>query len=349
MLAIVLHTTDVAVADGNELDAGEIGRRALLQRDALHSGEVEYLSTLRLFRNKGEKVIVIKGLAYFDGAIVRFDRSDHPGESPDDGHEAHVTRVVVGPSETIKYTEVASKDTRASMGVHIDRSELADRRSRMAVDPRNLGMTPTGFSALHIAQFGRFIAHSERTNVKSNRDSVDGREVWRVDYERLSDGALASFWVDPERDYSVVRAHVKSRHPDGTTTDDSIECSLKQWPEGNVWYPERVLHQLRVDGRLSHEEETQVVRARFNTEVHPDAFSLSGMDVIAGSQVFEIPTPPGASRMWDGKELVPIKGRERLAGWPPQHTRRGWLYVSLGLALGAAACIALYVWCRTRR
>ena len=148
------------------------------------------------------------------------------------------------------------------------------------------------------------------------------------------------YWIAPDQHYSVIRAEREGVHPKGSRIGDSIQCKLKQYEAGGVWFPETVVYQRRVDGELRMEEVTTVKEAEFNIDLNPNVFTLAGMDVPAGTSVLETPSHSDGTRMWDGSKLVPKGGGPLEPPEPPSSAR--WLAISVSLAVAAAVLFVVY-------
>jgi hypothetical protein len=286
-------------------------------------------------------------LAIFDGDRLRVDRVVKAKGADGDTIELRATKYVVGDGHRIVFHQQLEPKNRVE-GLRIDALTEEISTSPYVFDARLLGLGPGSFYSLHAGRMDAFVGGDDRRNVTVAAERLNGSETWRVEYERPSDGSHARYWIDPGKRYSLVKAEADYTRR-GNRNQVSMECTVKLWPEGEVWYPETVVYRHRSNDRLTVEETTRVVRARFNHKINPSTFSLSTMDVPRGAGVLELPRPPGPSRMWDGEKLVPIIPRPDPAAGVPTSRRLGWLYVSLALGLGAAACIAIYVWRRTKR
>src|SRR5262249_15974239 len=145
------------------------------------------------------------------------------------------TRVLVTPSESVW-------DAAPSLLVQRRKATSSPAKTRedlRVLHPQPLGMDLNGANQLHTVQRNSLIiAPSARRSPKLAKETRDGVEAWRLDYQTKIDGAAVSVWLVPSQGFGLVGAEHRDAKKSVVTT---VDCRLKQYPSGGVWYPERVV------------------------------------------------------------------------------------------------------------
>ncbi len=104
-----------------------------------------------------------------------------------------------------------------------------------------------------------------------------------------------------------------------------------------------------LDGEVGIEEVLTVVRAEFNRPIDQDVFTIKKMDIPPGTSVIEVPRHATSSRMWDGQELVPVRGIPDPVTERQDPTRRSRFFIVLSLNCAVIAFLVLVFYFRRRR
>lgn len=330
-------------ADEGPLTSGlDLENHAKAVRQALESGTVETVSTLKQGVKGNQKVLYLEYCVSFQGDKLRFDRKESKtNERIDDplGH-APTHKYVLAGGKCYSHTDKLSPQGRRLALTIKDLRKSADPLD--IFDPRLIGMLPCDTTILHGMNLGDFLGRKDIVDSTVTTEMRDGQRIFRVD-NSYRNGRKTRMWFAPQQGDSLVRAESEFVHPKDGKVIDSIECDMKQWNAGGVWFPGKVLYKRSLNGDVGIEELLTVKKAEFNIPVDESVFTLAGMDIPPGTSVVETPQQ-SVSRIWDGGKLIPDTTQPPSLAKPEasnSHATRMLLF-SFSLALIAALLFAIY-------
>lgn len=203
-------------------------------------------------------------------------------------------------------------------GCAVVRASLSEepgfREASHAFRPGGLGMSIAGMKTLHMAKEGveSLLNRGDMELVSVERDTVGDYETWRI-LKRHRNGTELTVWLAPKCGHSIVRAESASIINGGRAAA-SILCEMKQYPDGDVWYPSRVEQKNTYDGRVINQHTITTVEAYFGELKDDRPFTLAGFELEAGKEVLDRRTGPQMGFRWDGEEAVPIRCTDGVTG-----------------------------------
>lgn len=319
--------------------------RAIDYRRSLQSGKVFYET--RTWRQRNDELQHVSTTTYavtFDGDKIRTDRE--------------TTRFDRGPTPQLIFREYAALNSGellrrtfdiphpdrklAALLDHLDSPDHAPGPSSSTIDPRNFGFAPSPFPVIYSNHLEAFVGCADRTNTTEETLTIDGNDVISVTYQKGS--ASHEMLIDPQRGYNLVSAAIIT-----PTADYRIDCELKQYGGGELWYPSQVTYFVKKDDVIADKNITTVQAAEFNQPVDAEVFTFKGMGVEGGTDISETPQL-GGPKIWDGKDITSLSAlavRERTATpiGPPQN--RYLLIVTINGAI--AVILLLVILCRRKK
>ena len=335
--------------------AMDVEKRALERRQSLRSGRLQVLVSHWSAGGGGQRVVAsLEFQIHFDGDQLRFDGM-HTVPYPEGGTPGTriTSKIVASPERWIYHSDDVGPDDRRQ-SVVMGKPELMESVKIGVFHPLRLGFVPTNATVLHAFRSEDFLGRPDRSKSSLETVVTDAGESFEIEYERL-DGVIVRYTIAPSYDYSVTKAETESIHPSEGIVVDRITNTLRQWPSGQVWFPERIDFERTVAGEVVEGETIEIVDAEFNTNVAPEIFTLAGMNIPPGTGILEHPPHPGGSREWNGQEIVPIYrqpvgGSQRSADIRIEggaDRRRAIVIVAVN-AVVAAFFAGWYVWRRSR-
>jgi hypothetical protein len=265
---------------------------ALRQRQRLKTGQVELF-----WRNERE----LRLSRFFTGRFAGDDnimihRRDNDGEAvpvPDDGPKPEWR-----PPHCVLRTQNESWQYDSDIGpARLARLGEARTQGENVFRMRGLGTDVT----LSYGEFEELLASYERANPAPAGMYHETLEngLYVVTAE-TSGGGTYTWWIDGERDWSVVRAAVSR---DGKI---GAEARTKLKNFDGVWYPETVEYfDLRYKNGQEPGEVVYVYSAAFNRPDQPRGFAPADIGIECGMSI-QAAKPDGGVDivMWDGKKTV---------------------------------------------
>jgi len=115
-------------------------------------------------------------------------------------------------------------------------------------------------------------------------------------------GGMAKWWIDPERDWNVVRTEV---FQDGKKIGERrFELQLNL--HDGVWFPARIEQYRLAAGDTEPSRIIEFHSAEFNRPEHPAELTVADIGVEVGTSVTFMNRRPGYSGYWDGEQAVPL-------------------------------------------
>ena len=111
-------------------------------------------------------------------------------------------------------------------------------------------------------------------------------------------------WIAPHKGYSVLRIAAVRTNPASPEravcmcTDNEIALDERS----GIWFPSKVHVQVFDDGKLLDERRADIHTAEFNRPIPAEVFSLAGLDIDAGTPVYD--SEQAKSLMWSGTTLT---------------------------------------------
>lgn len=170
--------------------------------------------------------------------------------------------------------------------------DLHRRQSFHLFDMRTLGLNPVWFE-LDLNE--TLSANAERP--KRYSQSIDG-DLTAITLS-FSPAEELRWWIDPARDWSVVRTAVLV---DGVVTGETRYTIEER--EG-IWFPTRVEHFNRGGGDTEASTVVEVLYASFNQPQHPVVLDVADIGIEVGTTVEYMDQNPRTTGMWDGQKVVP--------------------------------------------
>jgi hypothetical protein len=245
-----------------------------------------------------------------------------------------------GPVIVASYTDRKAEGAVSLMATvsDIGSSNEADQK-RWMIDPRKIGMYPTGFMILAQFELGGFMNTKHIRRFLAIESQVyDGRDCKVIVREAVS-GAIGKVWIDPERDYSIVRFEIENKAQ--AEPESSIyEIQLTYHPEAKRWFPSACSNRwLRSSAPI--EEERVAIRAeKLNQPIDQELFELSGMNIPPGtglSVTGKLRENHSGLAQWNGRAIEPIEPKPYRH--PSSTNQTIWLALATLLAFGAAIIV----------
>jgi hypothetical protein len=218
----------------------------------------------------------------------------------------------------------------------------------MVLHPQPLGMDLNGADHLDKSRADCvLISPSARTPATITREPRDGLDAWRLDYKTKATGNEVSVWLAPGQGYGVIAAEYRNLRSQLVT---SIRCRHKQYPAGGVWYPERLVKTIAVNGEVRKSQVVEVEEARFGGPVADAAFTLGSLGLKPGRMIGDHTTGQPLLRVWDGKRPVePSEVPPEPPSLPPAPGWRKQALIAAAAGLGALALGCFLLLLRRRR
>lgn len=162
-----------------------------------------------------------------------------------------------------------------------------DQPQFLLLDLRCLGLDPTTFDNLTFEQ------NAAKTGLTLSWSQAPDGGLVKVTTS-AQDGGFMQWWIDPARDWSVVRTRV------GMGAEVWYESVVTLQKADGVWFPSRV--QVFLGGSDPSEvvAEIEVLAAEFNRPEHPQRFTPEDIGVETGMLLHW----RDESRVWDGEKPV---------------------------------------------
>lgn len=218
-----------------------------------------------------------------------------------------------------------------------------------AWDIRFLGLTPMPAGLLHSTKTASFYATQDRVRQELTAEMVDGAELQVSRYER-PDAKQVALWIDPARNYSLVRADFSMTMKDGKRRVQSIRARPKRYGEA-IWFPEQVEYTCFVEDQKTEHELWTITDAVVDAPIDPRVFTVEGLSLPPKTYVAGLPeeVAPSGSMIWDGKKLVdtPYTQQQREQAQAKKEfkesRRSSWLVWAIIVnAVGAIILLGLY-------
>ncbi|QDT51014.1 hypothetical protein Pan258_50970 [Symmachiella dynata] len=284
----------------------DVENQVLAGRRELRSGTLDIVAVTT---DREGRPATQKGyLVDFEDDKLRFDYSHSRPQSNTDGDVASYKEILILTPEGL-ITHVDPETTGENWAVsRIAPEDLQSGSTAQLFDPRLLGINPSVTGMLHSRHLESFVGNPERTSVTVESEEIDGREVSRVEYLR-TDGFQARMWIDPDRGYNIIRAEFQARKG-AEERLFRIDCELKQYETGGIWFPEVIKYQELHDGKLFSGETVTIRSATFNMDVDDDRFTVATMNLPPGTAIADTADNPNGTQMWNGTELVRVPNRD---------------------------------------
>jgi hypothetical protein len=264
------------------------------------------------------------------------------------------------PGHAILYFEGTGGAALAHPDNHSFQRDLFDRGE--AFDPRLLGYT----SSDHVnmprpataKNLGLDIISPERSPPTVEAATVDGEAAWVLKSKSLRSGFDHRAYIFPGKGGSVGLIEYS-----GKVKDDSFRSrhhsELERDARTGIWFPKKLVGEWFENGALKDRDVVTVHLREFNQPIDPSVFTLAGMNVREGEEVYDpAPNRTGKDRprmQYRGGQIVPYK-KESLTQPPPPETvtqprpvdpsvvpgRFRWWYAAAAVLFGLAAVLLLY-------
>jgi len=189
-------------------------------------------------------------------------------------------------------------------------------------DPRRIGTDWASVDTIETTHFNYdtllknyYSPHGENYNVSI--DVIDGEKLYKVSWHVSNAEFFGSYWIDPQKGYSLVRAESGSEMLD---LHGSYNVTLNKFASsrGNIWFPQEVFYR-HWHGNVISEERIIVDSIELDVQ-DKISLTLAGLNIPVGYRVDYFGE---GARYWDGRELVekipfavePIKMRDRKVFW----------------------------------
>ena len=264
----------------------------LYRREKMVSGHVRL--RVETLSSKKKPVVYVFTL-YFDNDRIRQDqRGGLAGKKP--AFEKHL---ILADGQSI--TDSRRQTPIAVVIASLDQSP--NPREEVGVfHPRSLGMAPTLVVLLSKDDVETVLNRSDFTGKTVSIDSIDGRKVYRLDAVAKS-GFSISVWISPEQGFGVVRAKSAGTE-NGQTIVQVTDSKLREYPQGNVWYPETSVYTLTQNGEELVRQNVTVEEAVFGEAPDPKVFTLAGLNLKPGRPINDQTRQYFGNLMWDGNEVI---------------------------------------------
>lgn len=207
----------------------------------------------------------------------------------------------------IEYSEIGPQSTLFSHG-EIWQHRDDSTRAVVNTEPRVLNFLPTAEQFFDLRLLGIDPFGADRNIEDHVRDYGEGPLRYESHPEgklvvvtaTTTSGARFTWWIDPDRDYSVTQTATEH---DGKRL---VEAHYELAQFDGIWFPKRI-DRYRV-GAGEHvgaeaSETLEFLTVEFNHPEHPKHFSPTDIGIEAGvSVIFHDARKPGA---WDGHAVVP--------------------------------------------
>ncbi|MBW7906927.1 MAG: hypothetical protein LC135_07355 [Phycisphaerae bacterium] len=109
------------------------------------------------------------------------------------------------------------------------------------------------------------------------------------------------WWIDPDRNWNVVRSEVESGGADGLLSRHEVELGLID----GLWFPRRVAHVVVRGGQARTVKVCEVLGGELNRPELPGVLEPDFIGIEPGREVQVISSPQKAEvRFWDGARLI---------------------------------------------
>lgn len=146
----------------------------------------------------------------------------------------------------------------------------------------------------------------------------------------------AKWWIDPQRDWNIVRTRTSSSGEHYT----GMDIELRQDPYDGTWFPRRVAWVSSVSEVPV--EVLEVHAAQFNRPEHPSDLTPASLGLGVGASIVTSPSTGLRSGIWDGSNIVSHKDflKRVDAGQISVDPRVSRLLAQLKAGLGTAPSLA---------
>lgn len=217
-------------------------------------------------------------------------------------------------------------------------------------DPRLIGYKYRNFNNMpHPAsakKLGLEIISPERSPPTVEATTVEGEAAWVLKSTWLRTGRDSRIYIFPGKGHSVglIEGSGKNRY----------HSELEQDSKTGIWFPKKFVGEEFEDGVLKDRDTVTVHLREFNQPIDPAVFTLAGMNLPEGVEVFDPNLPPGGIapprlQYRDG-QIAPY--REKSV--PPEAVsqprpvdpsvvpgRYRWWYAGAALLFGIAAAVLI--------
>ena len=212
-------------------------------------------------------------------------------------------------------------------------------------DPRSIGSNACSFLRLSNYDLESFIGNMNMEKLIESSAAVeelDGASCVRLRYVRPH--GVASVWMDPNRDYEVMRIEKNYQ-----SSVRSMSCQLQVVP-GYGWFPKHIVYTEREPGtssRLIMKQEADVEVVSLNRDLADSVFTFRGMGVPIGTVVHDHSVEGGRQLVVTESGLVPASTKPTSRPIAQDDTRTIiWFWMLLG---NGAVLVALGVFLLIRR
>lgn len=263
-------------------------RRAVEYRQLLHTAMIELVVTehrtggetlFYTFRSAGDRVAMLhRGDG--DGRVVR--QLDNDGQP-------FVSALSFAPQHALLMEGQIWSANEAEFQARLS---PPDGAIFDVYDLRNIALNPISCREGLEALAGRAKTHGVDLTYSSGREG---------NVETVSaklGGATLRWWIDPERDWSVVRTEVI--RSDGSVVQRSVELAQAD----GFWFPKRVADVRIADGGAEPICTYEILAAQFNRPEHPQMLDPAFIGVDSGMEVQVQGLPGEPIQYWDGEKLI---------------------------------------------
>ncbi|MBI1312454.1 hypothetical protein GC176_14275 [bacterium] len=346
----------VALFICSDLPQGELADRVTSARASFQSGTVEF--EVRRFdvsdqsTEDSDGTIIAKYHCSFDSKHLRTDLSQSRTvpQGVSAGEATYVTK-----RQILSDTALISHSTELSRGlplaVRIDREQpleqLKQKKQIFILDPRVIGIYPVNPGLLHHFR-GRAVPISpEFSRAVSIEVEEDQELLYRIAIQ-YPNGITATYWISPSMGYNIVRASTTLKDNKGTLTDN-MTVRLREYENVSNWFPDEVETRRNRNGTLVSRQLLTITHATFNRIIDENQeFSLAGLEVPPGVEIYENPPNVEGVRIWDGEKITLAAANPKRIGLRPgavvvNKKNKLWTYIIVvHLVLLGVAFIFLY-------
>ena len=329
-------------ASAAESDAADVSQRVLEARREFESGEVRFRVRAWKPAEPGQTIYDLRYVSTFSEDGLRTIK--HTPRVQPAGEGGAGLRVTTGSSVAgvVQHADVGVPDLKPLVASQTPAGgDAAERRRGELFEPRLLGIVGGLVSQLAGEMELDADLGSPKIVPGSARAETTATGLIRLE-QRMSWGTDALFEIDPGRGYNPTK--IVSTRPDFV---DQTTITLKEWRPG-VWFPATIItdrFDLTAD-RKRHvmRERVLVESADFGTPVDQEVFGLAGLNLKPGTRVVGATAAQPIGGVWDGEELVPVRGGARETAEPPRASNGWWI----SALCGVAAFATLFLYLRTR-
>lgn len=269
---------------------------------------------------------------YFDGKKERADKS---AEVPND--TVYKAQAVFTPDSMVR---IGPDD---SMPVQMFGAKTRPASTLEVPDARKLGMVVWCIDSINQFGYEEYFLLPGRTDIKTSAFVGEFGKANKVSFKA---GKTSYEYVLAEECGNLPQSVTMVSESEGKRYLISINCQLKKYEHGGVWYPKSVVYLCKTNDTVMIKESTTVERAEFNQPIDDKVFTLAGMQLPAGRTVDR----DSSLMTWTGTTLVPQTVSFGTAGNYDTTVRpRRWLLLVNAVVLVLIACAILFVRFRRSR